>query len=86
LRFASQARMLVNWDPPPNVRSSVMGKRAITAGVAALSALFLAAVPALADQESLGTDASIDWRLVIVLSVLAVLVFHAVLEFVNRGR
>jgi hypothetical protein len=63
-----------------------MGKGVITAGVAALSALFLAAVPALADQEPLSNEALIDWRLVIVLSVLAVLVFHAVLEFVNRGR
>jgi hypothetical protein len=42
--------------------------------------------PAFADQESLTNEALIDWRLVIVLSVLFVFVFHAVLEFVNRGR
>jgi fatty acid desaturase len=63
-----------------------MHKRALTASMATLSALFLAASPALADQEFLGTEASIDWRLVVILSVLFIFVFHTVLEFVNRGR
>jgi hypothetical protein len=63
-----------------------MDKRALTASMATLSALFLAASPAFADQEFLGTEASIDWRLVVILTALFVFAFHTVLEFVNRGR
>ena len=63
-----------------------MHRRAIAASTATLSALFVAASPAFADQETLGTEASIDWRLVVILSALFVFAFHTVLEFVNRGR
>jgi len=63
-----------------------MHRRPIAASVATLSALFVAASPAFADQEFLGTEAAIDWRLVVILSALFVFAFHTVLEFVNRGR
>jgi len=33
-----------------------------------------------------GTPTSIDWRLVVILSVLAISVFYIVLERANRGR
>jgi len=63
-----------------------MRKRAIAAGAAALSALFLTALPAFADTEYAGAPTSLDWRLVVILSVLGMLAFHVVLERVNRGR
>ena len=63
-----------------------MHKHAITASTAALTALFLAASPAFADSEYAGTATSMDWRLVVILSVLGMLAFHFVLERVNRGR
>ena len=63
-----------------------MHKRAIAASSATLLALFLAAVPASADTEYVGTEPPIDWRLVVILSVLAIFVFYAVLERANRGR
>ncbi|HLO36710.1 MAG TPA: hypothetical protein VK194_11530 [Candidatus Deferrimicrobium sp.] len=63
-----------------------MHKRAIAASTAALLALFVVAFPASADTEYAGTATSIDWRLVVVFSVLAMFAFYAVLERVNRGR
>ena len=62
-----------------------MHKGAIAASTAALLALFLVALPASADTEYAATATSIDWRLVVILSVLAMFVFYAVLERVNRG-
>jgi hypothetical protein len=64
----------------------VLHKRAIVASTAALLALFLAALPAYAEAESGGTATSIDWRLVVILSVLGLSAFYVALEFVNRGR
>ena len=63
-----------------------MHKRAIPATAAALTALFLAAVPALADTEYAGPQTSINWLLVVILTVLALFGFWAVQELVNRGR
>jgi hypothetical protein len=63
-----------------------MHKRAIAASTAALLALFLVALPAYADTEYTGTATSIDWRLVVIFSVLGTLAFYVVLERVNRGR
>lgn len=63
-----------------------MHKRAIAATTAALSALFVVAVPASAEATYAGMPSSIDWRLVVILTVLALLGFYAVLELANRGR
>jgi hypothetical protein len=63
-----------------------MHKRAIAASTAALLALFLVALPASADTEYAGIAPSIDWRLVVLLTVLALFAFYAVLELVDRGR
>ena len=63
-----------------------MLKRAIAAVTAALMALFLVALPASAETEYIGTAPPIDWRLVVILSVLSLSAFYAVLELVNRGR
>jgi uncharacterized RDD family membrane protein YckC len=63
-----------------------MGKRAIAATSAALVTLFLAVVPALADQEYALTPPTIDWRLVVILTAVALGVFYYVLEVMNRGR
>ncbi len=63
-----------------------MHKHAIAASSAALLALFLVALPASADTEYAGTATSIDWRLVVIFSVLGILAFYLVLERVNRGR
>jgi hypothetical protein len=68
------------------VEESVMHKRAMTASTAALSALFLAALPASADTEYTGIAPSIDWRLVVILTVFALSAFYAVQELMNRGR
>jgi hypothetical protein len=68
------------------LRESVMHKRAMTATMAALSALFLAALPVSADTEYALTPTTMDWRLVVVFSLLGVLAFHLALELVNRGR
>jgi nicotinamide riboside transporter PnuC len=63
-----------------------MRKRAVAAGAAALLALLLTALPAFADTEYAASPSSLDWRLVVILSVLGMLAFHVVLERVNRGR
>jgi hypothetical protein len=63
-----------------------MRKRAIAASTAALSALFLAVVPVSADTEYALTPTTMDWRLVVIFSLLGVLAFHFALELVNRGR
>jgi hypothetical protein len=64
----------------------VIHRRAIVAGGTALMALFLAASPAFADTEYAATSTSMDWRLVVIFSVLGMFAFHIVLERVNRGR
>jgi hypothetical protein len=63
-----------------------MPRRAIAVPAAALLALFLVAVPAFADQEYVGTTPSIDWRLVVILTAVALSAFYYVLEGLNRGR
>ena len=63
-----------------------MHRRAIAVPAAALLALFLVAVPALADQEFVATTPSIDWRLVVLFTAIALAAFYYVLEGVNRGR
>jgi uncharacterized RDD family membrane protein YckC len=64
-----------------------MGKRAIAATGAALMALFVAVVPAFADQEFAFTPPTIDWRLVVILTAVALGVFYYVLEVMNhRGK
>jgi hypothetical protein len=63
-----------------------MHNRAIAATTAALSALFLVAVPTFADTEYAGPQTSINWLLVVILTVLALAGFWAVQELVNRGR
>jgi len=63
-----------------------MGKRAVAATSAALVTLFLAVVPAFADQEYALTPPTIDWRLVVILTAVALGVFYYVLEVMSRGR
>ena len=63
-----------------------MGKRALAATSAALVTLFLAVAPAFAEQEYALTPPTIDWRLVVILTVVALGVFYYVLEVMNRGR
>jgi predicted permease len=63
-----------------------MHKRAIAATAAALSAVFLAASPVLADSDYAGVDRPIDWRLVVIFILLGLSAFFAVLTLVNRGR
>jgi hypothetical protein len=63
-----------------------MHKRAIAATIAALFALVLIAVPASADTEYAGAPTTIDWRLVVVLVLVALVVFVAALGLANRGR
>jgi hypothetical protein len=63
-----------------------MHKRAIAATTAALLALFLVALPASADSEHVGISTSINWPLVVILTVLALAGFSYVLEVVNRGH
>jgi hypothetical protein len=46
---------------------------------------FLAAVPALADTEYVLTPPTIDWRLVVVLTVIALGGFYLVLEGKSRA-
>ena len=63
-----------------------MRKRAIAAITGALSALLLLAVPASADPGQVGGQSSIDWRLVVVLTVLALSGFYYVLAIMGRER
>lgn len=63
-----------------------MRKRGIAATIAALVTSLLAAVPALADTEYVLTPPTIDWRLVVVLTVIALGGFYLVLEGKSRGR
>ena len=63
-----------------------MRRRAIAAITAALSALFLVALPASADNEWVGPPRSIDWLLAVILTVLALAAFYYVLEVMNPGR
>jgi len=63
-----------------------MRKRSIAATAAALVTLLLAAVPAFADTEYALTPPTIDWRLVVVLTVVALGGFYFVLEGMSRGR
>jgi hypothetical protein len=62
-----------------------MHKRAIDASTAALLALFLVASPVLADTEHAGTDSPIDWRLVVIVTVLGLFAFGAALRGTKRG-
>jgi hypothetical protein len=66
-------------------RDPVMHKRTIAAATSAVMALFLVAVPAFADSESVGTPISIDWRLVAILLVVALLLFAAALGLGDRA-
>jgi Na+/H+ antiporter NhaD/arsenite permease-like protein len=61
-----------------------MHKRTIAATTGALLALFLVAVPASADTEYGGSSISIDWRLVAILLVIALLLFGAALGLGRR--
>jgi hypothetical protein len=63
-----------------------MHKRGIAAMIAALVTLLLATVPAFADTEYAFTPPTIDWRLVVVLTVVALGGFYLVLEGKSRGR
>ena len=63
-----------------------MRKRGIAATIAALVTSFLGAMPALADTEYVLTPPTIDWRLVVVLTVIALGGFYLVLEGKSRGR
>lgn len=63
-----------------------MQRRAIAATTAALLGLFLVALPVSADREYSGVQATIDWRLVVILTVLALAAFYYVLEGKNPGR
>jgi hypothetical protein len=63
-----------------------MHKRAIAASTAALLALFLTASSAFADSEYAVTATTMDWRLVVILTVLGLFAFYVALERVNRGR
>jgi hypothetical protein len=63
-----------------------MHRRAVGASSAAVVTLFLTAWPAYAEAESGGTATSIDWRLVVIFSVLGLSAFYVALELVNRGR
>jgi hypothetical protein len=60
-----------------------MHKRAIAATTAALLALFLVALPASADTDHVGIGTSINWPLVVILTVLALGGFYYLL---NRGN
>lgn len=62
-----------------------MHKRTIAAITAAVSALFLVAVPAFADSEYAGSPISIDWRLVAILLVVALVLFAAALGLGDRS-
>ena len=68
------------------LRESVMHKRVITATTAAMLALFLVALPAAADTEHVGFAPTIDWRLVVILTVIALSGFYYVLEVMGRDR
>jgi hypothetical protein len=63
-----------------------MLKRTTAATTTALLALLVVASPASADTEYAGTGPSIDWRLVVILSVVALAAFIVVLERATRGR
>jgi hypothetical protein len=73
-------------QPNSGKRESVMHKRAIAASTAALLALFIVVLPASADPGVVGGSSSIDWRLVVVLTVIALVGFYYVLELMSRGR
>ena len=62
-----------------------MGKRTVAASTAAVSALFLAVLPVSANTEYALTPTTMDWRLVVVFSLLGVLAFHFALELVKIG-
>jgi hypothetical protein len=62
-----------------------MHKRTVAATTAALLAVFVVAVPAFADSEPVGTSISIDWRLVAILLVVALLLFAAALGLGRRA-
>lgn len=62
-----------------------MHRRPIAAITAALLALFLVALPPSADTAHVGMESSMDWRLVVILTVLALSGFYYILELMNRG-
>jgi hypothetical protein len=64
----------------------VMAKRAITASTAALAAVLVVAAPALADTDHVLFQPSIDWRLVVVFTVIGLVVFGVALRGTSRGR
>jgi hypothetical protein len=72
--------------PISELRESVMHKRAITSTTAAVLALFLVALPASADVDHAGFETSINWLLVVILTVLALAAFYYVLEVMNPGH
>jgi hypothetical protein len=63
-----------------------MLKRTTTATTAALLTLLVVASPASADTEYAGIGSTIDWRLVVILTVVALAAFILVLERATRGR
>jgi hypothetical protein len=63
-----------------------MQRRAIAGATVALLALFLVALPASADTEYAGIQTSINWLLVVILTVLALAGFYYVLEVMNPDR
>jgi hypothetical protein len=63
-----------------------MHKGVIAGTTATLLALFLVALPAFADTDHAGIETSIDWRLVVILTVLALAGFYYVLEVMNPGH
>ena len=62
-----------------------MHRRTIAATTGAVLASFLVVAPAFADTEYAGTTTSIDWRLVVILVLVALLVFAAALGLADRG-
>jgi hypothetical protein len=64
----------------------VMAKRAITASTAALAAVLVVAAPAFADTDHVLFQPSIDWRLVVVFTVIGLVVFGVALRGTSRGR
>jgi hypothetical protein len=63
-----------------------MRTRAIAAAMAVVSALFLVAAPAFADQEFVVFNPPIDWRLVIVFTTIGLVVFGVALRGVKWRR
>ncbi len=63
-----------------------MRKRTRAAIAIAFLTLMAVVAPVSADTDYAGTASSIDWRLVVILSVVALTAFVALLERATRGR